>query len=124
MVPFPASSSTTWWEKAGYAASGYEDVFYHDVPRSSQLKARRRGRDERHEKALREGVASRRLAGGADALPAVPRRPEVSLPPGRRATPASASGIEADEMAGGHYVMLSRPRELAERLDAYAEAVP
>ena len=29
-------------------------------------------------------------------------------------------GIEADEIDGGHYVTLSRPRELAERLDAYA----
>ena len=29
-------------------------------------------------------------------------------------------GIEADEMDGGHYVSLSRPRELADRLDAYA----
>jgi len=29
-------------------------------------------------------------------------------------------GSEADEMDGGHYVTLSRPRELADRLDAYA----
>jgi hypothetical protein len=31
-------------------------------------------------------------------------------------------GLEADEIDGGHYVTLSRPRELAERLDAYAAA--
>ncbi len=29
-------------------------------------------------------------------------------------------GIGADEIDGGHYISLSRPRELAERLDAYA----
>ena len=29
-------------------------------------------------------------------------------------------GIEADEMDGGHYITLSRPRELAERLHAHA----
>ena len=29
-------------------------------------------------------------------------------------------GIDADEIEGGHYITLSRPRELAERLDAYA----
>jgi hypothetical protein len=29
-------------------------------------------------------------------------------------------GIEADELDGGHYISLSRPRELAERLAAYA----
>ena len=28
--------------------------------------------------------------------------------------------LEADEMDGGHYVTLSRPKELAQRLDAYA----
>jgi hypothetical protein len=29
-------------------------------------------------------------------------------------------GIEPDEIEGGHYVMLARPRQLAERLAAYA----
>jgi len=29
-------------------------------------------------------------------------------------------GIEADELDGGHYVTLSRPHDLAERLHAYA----
>jgi hypothetical protein len=29
-------------------------------------------------------------------------------------------GIEADEMDGGHYIALSRPSELADRLAAYA----
>ena len=28
-------------------------------------------------------------------------------------------GIDADEVDGGHYITLSRPRELADRLDAY-----
>jgi hypothetical protein len=32
-------------------------------------------------------------------------------------------GIDADEIDGGHYVTLSRPRELAERLDAFAAAI-
>jgi hypothetical protein len=29
-------------------------------------------------------------------------------------------GIEPDEIGGGHYITLSRPRELADRLAAYA----
>ena len=29
-------------------------------------------------------------------------------------------GVDADEMDGGHYVCLSRPRELADRLVGYA----
>ena len=32
-------------------------------------------------------------------------------------------GIEADEIDGGHYISLSRPRELAEHLHAYAAAI-
>jgi hypothetical protein len=28
-------------------------------------------------------------------------------------------GLEADEMDGGHYIALARPRELAERLAMY-----
>jgi hypothetical protein len=32
-------------------------------------------------------------------------------------------GIDADEMDGGHYISLSRPRELVERLVAYAPAI-
>ena len=32
-------------------------------------------------------------------------------------------GIEADELDGGHYISLSHPRELAERLDVYAARV-
>jgi hypothetical protein len=33
-------------------------------------------------------------------------------------------GIEADEMDGGHYISLSRPVELADRLDGYARGTP
>jgi hypothetical protein len=29
-------------------------------------------------------------------------------------------GIEPDEMDGGHYISLGRPRELADRLEIYA----
>jgi hypothetical protein len=32
-------------------------------------------------------------------------------------------GLEADEMDGGHYVTLSRPRQLAQRLHAYAASL-
>jgi len=30
-------------------------------------------------------------------------------------------GIALDEMAGGHFVALSRPKELADRLEAYGQ---
>ena len=122
MVPLPGELFDDRGEKAGYAASGYEDVFYHDVPPELAAEARRRGRDETA-KALREPWP-RRLAGGADALPAVAATTGCSLPPGRRATPASASASRPMRWPAATTWMLSRPRELAERLDAYAEAVP
>jgi hypothetical protein len=31
-------------------------------------------------------------------------------------------GLEADEIGGGHFISLSRPRELADRLHGYAVA--
>jgi hypothetical protein len=62
------------------------------------------------------------MAGNADEVPPVPRRPHVHARVG--ATHARERlGIEADEMDGGHYVALSRPVELAEHLDAYAARV-
>jgi hypothetical protein len=33
-------------------------------------------------------------------------------------------GLEADEIDGGHYIALSRPRGLAERLTTYAANLP
>jgi hypothetical protein len=33
-------------------------------------------------------------------------------------------GIEPDEIDGGHYVTLSRPLELAQRLAAYVARIP
>jgi pimeloyl-ACP methyl ester carboxylesterase len=42
-----------------------------------------------------------------------------SQPRGRAATHASGSASSPDEIDGGHYVSLSRPRELADRLVTY-----
>jgi hypothetical protein len=67
-------------------------------------------------------MAARRLAGDADEVPALPRRSHVP-PAWARRHARERLGIEADEIDGGHYVALSRPRELAERLDAYASGV-
>ena len=39
---------------------------------------------------------------------------------GRDANARERLGIDRDEIDGGHYISLSRPRELADRLAAYA----
>ena len=121
MIPSPGELFADWWTNAAYEESGYEDLFYHDVPPTLAVEARRRERGE-DSKALREPWP-------LEAWPDVPTR--YLLCRGDRLFPAAWArrharkrlGLEADEIDGGHYIMLSRPRELAERLAAYAAAV-
>jgi pimeloyl-ACP methyl ester carboxylesterase len=118
MVPAPGESFNDWWTNTGYEGSGYEDVFYHDVPPELAAEAQRKERGQA-EKLLGEPWPLERL-------PDVPTR--FLLCRDDRVFPAEWArrharerlGIEPDEMDGGHYISLSRPRELADRLAAYA----
>ena len=120
MIPSPGECFDDWWANAGYAESGYDDVFYHDVPPELAAEAKRRERDE-VAKALRERWP-------LEAWPDTPTR--YLLCRDDRMFPAAWArrharerlGIDPDEIDGGHYVNLSRPRELADRLVAYAAA--
>jgi pimeloyl-ACP methyl ester carboxylesterase len=117
MIPAPGELFADWWTNTGYEASAYDDVYYHDVAPALAEEAQRREREERS-KALGEPWP-------LDEWPDTPTR--YLLCRDDRLLPASWArgharkrlGIAADEMDGGHYVSLSRPRELAERLDAY-----
>jgi len=118
MIPSPGELFADWWTNAGYEESGDDDVFYHDVPLELAAEARRRERKEAS-KALREPWP-------LEAWPDTPTR--YLLCRDDRMFPAAWArrharerlGLEPDEMDGGHYVGLSRPRELADRLAAYA----
>jgi pimeloyl-ACP methyl ester carboxylesterase len=118
MVAAPGELFADWWDNTDYEDAGHGDVFYHAVPPALAAEARRRARDE-VSKALHEPWP-------LDAWPNTPTR--YLLCRGDRMFPAARArrharerlGLEADEMDGGHYVALSRPHELAERLDAYA----
>jgi pimeloyl-ACP methyl ester carboxylesterase len=121
MIPSPGELFADWWTNAGYEQSGYDDVFYHDVPPELAAEARRRERKEAS-KALREpwpleawpGTPTRYLLCRDDRMfPAAWARRHAS----------ERLGIEPDEMDGGHYVALNRPRELADRLAAYAAGI-
>ncbi len=121
MIPSPGELLEDWWTNAGYKESGLDDVFYHDVPTELAAEAKRRERDEAA-KALREPWP-------LDTWPETPTR-YLLCRDDRLFTAAWARrharerlGIDAEEMDGGHYVVLSRPRELAERLDAYAASL-
>ena len=102
----------------GYEDSGFDDVFYHDVPPELAAEAQRRERDEQA-KALREPWP-------LGAWPQTPTRyllcrdDRMFTAGWARRHARERLGLEADEMDGGHYITLSRPRELARRLDAYA----
>jgi pimeloyl-ACP methyl ester carboxylesterase len=121
MIPAPGELFAEWWKNAGYVDSGCDDVFYHDVPPELAAEARRRER----------GQADRPLEEPwpLEAWPDVPTR-YLLCRDDRMFTAAWARrhardrlGIEPDEMDGGHYIMLSRPSELAARLEALAAAV-
>jgi pimeloyl-ACP methyl ester carboxylesterase len=118
MIPAPGEVFADWWANTGYEESGYDDVFYHDVPPALAAEARRRERDEAAQ-ALREPWP-------LDAWPDTPTR-YLLCRDDRMFTAAWARrharerlGIEPDEMDGGHYVSLAWPRELADRLMGYA----
>jgi pimeloyl-ACP methyl ester carboxylesterase len=121
MIPAPGEFFNDWWRNSGYEGTEYEDVFYHDVPPALAAEARRRERNE-SSKALEEPWP-------LTAWPETPTR--YLLCRDDRMFPAAWArrhaherlGIEADELDGGHYISLSRPRELAEHLHAYAAAI-
>ena len=118
MIPAPGERFTDWWANAGYEETGYDDVFYHDVRPELAAEARRRERNE-NSKALQEPWP-------LEAWPNTPTR--YLLCRDDRMFPAAWARrharerlrIDPDEMAGGHFISLSRPREFADRLAAYA----
>lgn len=134
MIPTPGESAGEWWEATGHAAAiapllerhgapsdwGEEalaDVFYHDVD-ATTLAAN----------AEFEGVPSDGMFN--EPLPPMPwpfvpttvlaPREDRLFPLGFQRRLArerlGIHGLEVAEMGGGHLSMLSRPRELAERL--------
>ncbi len=121
MIPAPGELFADWWTAAGYEEGAAEDVFYHDVPAALAAEARQRERDEQA-RALQEPWP-------LEAWPDVPTRYVVCrddrlFPPAwARRHARDRLGLDADEIEGGHYVVISRPRAVAERLLAYVDAV-
>ncbi len=124
LVPAPGEAAQDWWTNTGYEPMGGEwsgderATFYHDVPPELAEEAMRRSRRQSDTPAAEPWPL--------DAWPDVPTR--FLLCRDDRLLPAAflrrvvqeRLGILPDEIDAGHCVALSRPRELAERLDAYA----
>jgi pimeloyl-ACP methyl ester carboxylesterase len=121
MIPLPGQLFADWWASSGYEETGYDDIFYHDVPPELATEARRRERDE-SANALREPWP-------LEAWPDAPTRyllcrdDRMFSAAWERRHARERLDLEADEIDGGRYITLSRPRELAERLAAYAAGI-
>ena len=136
MVPAPGETPAAWWDNTGYrqavqeqarrdgGKTGSDDpfvAFYHDVPRALAEEAMSRERSE--------SDAAYHTPWPLDAWPAVPTKfvlcGEDRFFPRQfmRRVVAERLGIEPDEIAAGHCVALSHPKELADMLVGYTAAV-
>jgi pimeloyl-ACP methyl ester carboxylesterase len=134
MIPEPGETGDAWWsdtksrdaELAYFtsiglppeAANDVEVVYFHDVPADVVEEAFRRGEPAQSSTPMDQpwpleawpDVPTRVLAGRDDRLFPLEFQRRVAR---------ERLGLEADEIEGGHLVALSRPRELAQRLEAY-----
>jgi pimeloyl-ACP methyl ester carboxylesterase len=124
MIPAPREAPADFWRNTRYAdevRERYDDaiaLFYQDVPPELASEALRRGRDQ----------SEVRMAEPApfESWPDVPTkvllcRDDRLFPPSFvRRVARDRLGITPDEIDGGHTPALSRPKELAARLMAYA----
>jgi pimeloyl-ACP methyl ester carboxylesterase len=124
MIPAPGESPADYWTHTRYGEEvreHYDDaiaLFYQDVPPQLAAEALKRGRSQSE---ARMGEPS-----PLKAWPDVPARVLICrddrlFPVGfLRRVARERLGITPDEIDGGHTPALSRPNELANRLDAYA----
>jgi alpha-beta hydrolase superfamily lysophospholipase len=124
MIPAPGEAPADYWAGTRYgqeARVGYDDtvaLFYQDVPPELAAEALKR---ERPQSEARMGEPS-----PLRAWPDVPTRVLICrddrlFPTGfLRRVARERLGITPDEIDGGHTPALSRPRELADRLEGYA----
>jgi pimeloyl-ACP methyl ester carboxylesterase len=134
MIPSPGETPGDWWDNTDYGSAvqeqaardggktGNEDPyvsFYHDVPRKLAEEAMSKERAHPSE-------ASMSSPWPLDAWPNVPTKfvlctEDRFFPPDFfRRLVAERLNITPDEIASGHCVALSRPKELADILEGYA----
>jgi pimeloyl-ACP methyl ester carboxylesterase len=124
MIPAPGEAPADYWTDTRYSDEprdrydGAIALFYQDVPPELAAEALNRGRTQ-SEARLGERSPLR-------VWPDVPTRILICrddrlFPPGfLRRVARERLGITPDEIDGGHTPALSRPHELADRLEAYA----
>jgi pimeloyl-ACP methyl ester carboxylesterase len=134
MIPLPGETGEAWWsntewkaaEEAYFVEIGLPPdradddkvVYFHDVPPDVAEEAYRRGDPPQSWTPMTQpwplaawpDVPTRVLAGRDDRLFPLEFQRRVAR---------ERLGLEADEIDGGHLVALSRPAQLADRLDGY-----
>jgi pimeloyl-ACP methyl ester carboxylesterase len=126
MVPSPGETAEEMFANTGYEQEEQEDpsdlaVFYHDVPPSLAAEAIARGRNQ-------SGTPGKE-PWPLTAWPDVPtryvlcRKDRLFPPAWVRRVVRDRLGITPDEIDSGHCPALSRPRELADRLETYWAAM-
>src|SRR4051794_20932024 len=118
LVLAPSETGAQWWPATGHRAEGtWEELFFHDVPAEVLAEARDRG----------EPAQSSRPFEDPWPLPAWPDVPTVVLcgaedrffpPEFQRRLARERLGLDVELIRGGHLAALSRPAELADRLEA------
>ncbi|MFC6085928.1 alpha/beta fold hydrolase [Sphaerisporangium aureirubrum] len=133
MIPVPGETPGDWWGNTGWEQARREQdeldgrapdddiaLFLHDVPRELAEEALKRSRPQ--------SATPFTTPWPLPSWPQVPTRfllcrDDRFLPAAfLRRLAGERLGITPDEMDGGHTVALSRPRELADRLEAYGPA--
>ena len=135
MVPRPGETGGEWWTVTGQgeAAAGYlqelgltaelddDGTYFHDVPADVVAAAKEQefaqsGRPFEDPWPLERwpDVPTRLVAGREDRLFPLEFQRRVA---------AERLGLDVDEMPGGHLVALSRPAELADRLESYLRSM-
>jgi pimeloyl-ACP methyl ester carboxylesterase len=137
MVPSPGEPPAEWWANTGHAEARAEqaardgrdlaaedlwDAFFHDVPAAVRAQAWARGEPRQSGAPFAQpwplqkwpDVPTRFLQGRDDRFFPLEFQRRVVW---------ERLGITPDEMAGGHLVALARPKELADRLEAYRKSV-
>ena len=123
MIPSPGEAPGDWWSNTGYGREVHPSdddmiTYYHDVPAALAAEAMARQRNHPSETSMREPWP-------LSAWPEVPTRVLVGRedrfypPPFLRRVCLERLDIVPDEIDSGHCVSLSRPKELAERLQLY-----